>query len=119
MRVWPGGRSTAGVALVIGLAVLGCAPLQRVPVLVEPGNSTLFVDGEALGVTPAELELRSDRDHVLFFKSEGFRPERVILRSSTLGDEPRLEPAEVIVSLTPLSAKGRALRIEEVAPASE
>jgi hypothetical protein len=68
------------------------------------------VDGEERGPAPAEIELRADVDHKLFFKSAGHRPALVILRS-TAEPEPRLEPSAVEVVLEPLSAQGRRLRI--------
>ncbi len=50
---------------------LGCAPMQRIPLDVQPAAATLFLDGHALETVPGELALRSDRDHKLYFKHEG------------------------------------------------
>jgi hypothetical protein len=95
-----------------------CAPKQRIPLDVAPRPATLYVDGEALESIPSELELRCDRAHVLFFKSDGHRPERVVLESVEVEGKPRLQPAEVHVRLSPAARGGRTLSVEPAEPAS-
>jgi hypothetical protein len=86
---------------------LACAPKQVIPLEVSPDAVTVFLNGEALAGAPVELELRSDRDHKLFFKREGYRPEMVVLRRAGSEDQPRLEPAEVRVRLAPLTGRAQ------------
>ena len=103
--------ATCIVALVSGVA--GCAPSQRVPLIVEPGSAAIYVDGELLaGATPDVLELQANRPHVLFFKHEGYRSEQVVLRSEKTAEGHRLTPGEVSVRLQPLRSQGRSLRVE-------
>lgn len=111
-------RVICATALLFGLLAPACAPRQRIPLAVSPRPATLYVDGEPLEAIPSELQLRSDRAHVLFFKSEGYRPERVVLESIEVKGKPRLKPAEVSVRLAPAIRGGRELSIEPVPPAS-
>ncbi len=94
------------------LLLAACAPKQRIPLLVSPPLATLYLDGQALETIPSELELRSDRAHVLYFKSEGYRPERVVLESSEVDGRALLTPAAVQVRLSPAGRVGRELVIE-------
>ena len=100
----------AAIWAVVG--VLGCVPKQRVPLDITPIATHLYLDGEPVDGMPRELKLRSDQDHTLFFKSEGHRPELVVLRSSLHQGKPRLEPAGVHLRLAPLDPKHRQLVIE-------
>lgn len=109
-------RETKATALALVLLCAACAPKQRIPLAVSPHPATVYVDGEALEVIPGEIELRSDRAHVLFFKSEGYRPERVVLESVEVEGKPRLQPAQVNVSLAPATRGGRQLSIEPTEP---
>ena len=100
------------------LGTLACAPKQRVPLDVAPAATSVYLDGEQLEEMPRELKLRSDRDHTLFFKSEGHRSELVVLRSGRREGKPRLEPAQVRLRLVPLDPTGRNLVIEGAAVSS-
>jgi len=101
-------------AVIAGLLVANaCAPKQRIPLDVAPHGARLYLDGEPVEALPPELELRADRDHKLFFKSEGHRPELVVLRTATDADgRSKLEPAAVRLRLVPLSESGRQVLIE-------
>ena len=99
------------------LSVAGCAPLQRVPLDVGPQRLTLHLDGEAIEPMPSEVELRADRDHALYFKSEGYLPELVVLRTTGAGSAARLEPASVRVRLAP--RRVHVSREFEIAPEDE
>ena len=94
------------------LGTLACAPKQRVPIDVTPLGTAVYLDGQQLEAMPRELKLRSDRDHTLFFKSEGHRSELIVLRSGESDGKPRLEPARVRLRLSPLDPTGRDLVIE-------
>lgn len=110
----PAGRARGAVAMA-GLALLfglGCAPVQVVPLSVEPTPGSLHVDGRAVSPVPDHVELRADRDHKLYFKRDGYRPELVILRSQDGEAGPRLEPARVQARLQPLSPGARDVQIE-------
>ena len=92
--------------------------MQLVPLRVEPDAVALFVDGRRVTPMPAELELRADRAHVLMFKREGYRAERVVLIASTGGSEqgPRLQPAEVSVRLAAIVPSASEVVIEGANP---
>lgn len=101
------------------LGVAGCAlifPFQRVAVQATPGDSAIFVDGKPIGVPPLSLNLRADRDHSIFVKRHGYRPELVIVRSLRDSGKPRLDPASVKVVLLPLTP-GREVEVEVERPA--
>ena len=116
-----GGRSRWGLAALIGLASLvGCAPtrMQLVPLELAPARVSIYVDGEhrvaraAPGGGEQQIELRSDVPHVLFFKREGYRPERVVLTSHEVDGVPQLRPERVVVRLDPLTPVRRQLSVE-------
>ncbi len=112
-------RSFRGAALVASIATLtACAPLQRVELEVEPIPESVFVDGQAVTPVPTGLDLRADRDHKLYFKRDGFKPELVVLQSVTGDEGPVLEPSRVRVRLRPLDPGGRDVRIEQEDDAS-
>jgi hypothetical protein len=73
----------------------------------------VFVDGADLGHPPLEVDLRSDRDHSVFLRREGYQPALVILRSERPDPKarPELDPGEVKVQLVPID-RGRDLEIE-------
>jgi hypothetical protein len=93
------------------LAGFGCAPKQRVPLDVSPATAAIYLDGVLLDEIPPELKLRSDRDHKLFFKSQGHRSELVVLRSLEQDGKQTLEPAGVQLRLAPLDPTRRELSI--------
>jgi hypothetical protein len=76
----------------------------------------LYVDGELQAALPEEIELRADRDHVLYFKKPGYAPELVVLESRDRDGRPRLEPGAVRVELAPRAGTGRELEIETEEP---
>lgn len=92
-----------------------CAPHQRISITSAPGNATVFVDGETAGHSPLKVDLRSDRDHSVFLKRNGYRPELVILRSQNAEEKPRLDPEDVNVRLVPIE-HGRDLDVEVESP---
>jgi len=113
-------RSTAGrSAAPILAALLLCAcqtPTQRIPLDLEPASLSVFVDGVELSGTPGELVLRSDRAHVLFFRKQGYAPQRLVLRSGVREGEPYLMPPEVQVRLAPAVPSDHELTIEPATP---
>lgn len=101
-RRWRGRSSVLLTAAMLALAV-GCAAKQRIPLDLQPSPAEIFVDGKRVKGDPSELELRVDRDHKIFIKSEGYRSELVVLRSVDVEGEDTLEPAAVAVRLSPLT----------------
>lgn len=86
-------------------ALPACAlifPFQRVPIEVTPVDADVFVDGKQMDAGNRSPNLRSDRDHTVFLKAEGYRPELIILKVDRAEGRPRLDPASVRVDLRPL-----------------
>ena len=108
-------RAFAALASALAFALAGCAPMQVVPVDVGPGPVELYVDGERAEAVPARLELRADRDHKIFVKRDGFRPELVVLESRTVEGREQLVPGEVRVQLAPRAGE-REVEIRDAAP---
>ena len=111
-------RATAKIvllgSLVVALGIVACAtPVQQVRLDVGPAPVAVFVDGERQASAPDQLQLRSDRAHVLLFQREGYRPERVVLHSRNEGGTHRLEPSSVHVRLAPLVPTQRDVLIEQ------
>jgi hypothetical protein len=88
--------------------------MQRVPLDVGPGDVEVYVDGLRVPEPlPAELDLKSNRAHVVFVKKPGHRSEQVVLRSVEPADgPPRLDPDRVEVELRRETPKGRRLEVE-------
>jgi hypothetical protein len=99
-----------------------CAPVQRVPIDSNPPGATIFVDQQEVGASPMEVDLRADRDHSVFLKRDGYRPQLVILESRQAEDPPRLDPAAVRVRLLPIEP-GHELEVDierrDSAPAAD
>jgi hypothetical protein len=89
------------------LALPACAARQRVSLECVPREVTVYVDGRALDETPAEIELRKDRPHTLFFKGGDYEPQMVVMVSEELEDGHRLTPPDVCTQTTfePLTPK--------------
>lgn len=106
-------RLAAVVAAALGLACQ--APMQRVPLHVEPGGARIFVDGIPLDGNPDAVELRSDRPHVIHVERDGYRAEQMVLevRDGEAGAPGmQLEPSEIRLRLEPLVPKDSEVRIE-------
>lgn len=112
-------RAAGSLAVCALLGAIACAPKQLIPLDVSPISTSVYLDGEQLDTLPRELKLRSDRDHMLFFKSEGHRAELIVLRSSLRDGKPRLDPARVQLRLAPLDPIRRELRIEQASERDE
>jgi hypothetical protein len=93
-----------------------CATKQRVSLDVVPAEVTIYLDGKPLAGVPTEVELRADQGHVLFFRAEGYRPERVMFFSRQRDGKPYLEPAEVRLQLVPRIASTRNFEIRKEEP---
>lgn len=92
-----GGRRAiaAGASIALSLSVSACCTVrQSIPLDCVPKSVTVYVDGEALDEVPAELRLRGDEPHTLFFSGGGFEKRSVILDSRETEDGHSLEPAE-------------------------
>jgi len=96
--------------------VAACATKQRIPLDVAPAEVTIYLDGKQLARLPIELELRADQGHVLLFRAEGYRPERVVFFSRQRDGKPYLEPAEVHLQLVPRTASTRDFEIRQEEP---
>jgi len=104
-------------ALVLLVALAGCAPKQRVPLDCVPEQVTIYVDGHALDETPDELELRADEPHKIYFKGEGYEPQLIVLESGTDSDgAAALAPAEVCVELVAVEVERSLTLTPEVEP---
>jgi hypothetical protein len=76
-----------------------------------PDYGAIFVDGQRLDEVPADLVLRSDRPHTVYFKAPGAVPELVVLKSEEVDGTPQLSPAKICFRPRMLRA-GRELTIE-------
>ena len=100
----------AGVAISL---LLGCqAPVQRVPLDVEPAGARIFVDGDAIEGSPDALDLRSDVPHVIHVERDGYRAEQMVLETRPDERGTRLEPGEIRLRLEPVVPTEREIRIE-------
>lgn len=109
------GRSSNVLAVLLLLIAPSCAPKQRVPLDLGPGEVELYVDGERSTAVPLEVELRADRDHKLFVKRQGYLPELVVLETGEVEGDAVLRPSQVRVRLAPVIGDRR-IEIEEAEP---
>ncbi len=102
-------------ALLSGLLSTGCLTLTRgthqtVPAVSRPAGVSVFVDGEAAGTTPVNLELTRRNIHTIRFEMDGYRPVEIALKRkyyNFLGafvGNIALMPAGFIVLGVPLNA---------------
>ena len=74
---------------IAALAAMGCATLQtngstqRILVSSTPPAAEVFLDGQAVGVTPVEVVVSRRAEHVVRIEKDGFRPSEQTLRRST------------------------------------
>jgi hypothetical protein len=108
----------ASAALLTAISCAAFAPFQRVPIDTAPRDAVVFIDGHQAGKSPMGANLRADRDHVVFLKREGYRPELVVIETQRPEGRPRLEPPEVLIQLVPLD-KDRDLQVEIEPPPDE
>ena len=73
----------------------GCATTQTVDLHCVPNDVTVYVDGRELATTPESIELRRDEAHKIFFKGGPYEPQMVVLVSTEVDGESRLEPADL------------------------
>ena len=51
----------------------------------DPRGAKVYVNGDLLGTTPFELELKSNKTYTLEFKKDGYETRTVLLNSSVGG----------------------------------
>jgi hypothetical protein len=109
-------RTPVLAAGLVALLVAGCATCarnQRVEVRSTPSAAQVFVDGDLVGETPAQLTLRREHDHSVFIKKPGHVPELVVVESQLSDEGVRfLVPWEIHVRLAPADARDRDLEVE-------
>ena len=86
-------RARWGATVAVTALGFGCASTQTVDLECVPSEVTVYVDGRELDGKPSSIELRSDRDHKVFFKGGPYEPQMVVLESTEQDGETRLEPA--------------------------
>jgi hypothetical protein len=86
-------RARWGVTVAVAAVASGCATTQTVDLQCVPDEVTVYVDGRELDGRPESIELRSDKDHKIFFKGGPYEPQMVVLESTGQDGESRLEPA--------------------------
>ncbi len=90
-----------GVTVVLCCA-LGCAAVQFVGVESDPPGAQIYLDGKLVGKTPAKLRVSREKDHMVYLKREGYRPEPVVLEKHEANDGlDYLTPADVVKRLAP------------------
>ncbi len=60
-----------------------------------PKDVTVYVDGRRLDETPESIELSRAEAHKIFFKGGPYEPRMVVLVSTEMDGESRLEPADL------------------------
>jgi hypothetical protein len=88
--------------VVFGAALSGCAAYQNVGVESDPPGAQIYLDGKLVGTTPKQVRVSRERDHMVYLKREGYRPEPVVLEKHDAFDGiDFLTPADVVKRLTP------------------
>lgn len=88
--------------LVLASGGLACAAYQNVGVETDPPGAQIYLDGKLVGQTPAKLRIGRERDHIVYLKREGYRPEPVVLEKHEANDGiDFLTPADVVKHLSP------------------
>ena len=88
--------------LVFASSGLACASYQNVGVESDPPAAQIYLDGQLVGKTPAQLEIGRDKAHTIYLKREGYKPELVVLEKHEASDGiDFLTPADVVKRLSP------------------
>jgi hypothetical protein len=104
LRTRPAFRRLNAAALGLALIAATCPPYQNVGINSTPSEAQIFVDGDLVGHTPAQISVGTLDDHKVYLKKEGYRPELVVLLLHRPTDQINfLTPPDVYVTLTPLS----------------
>ncbi len=98
------------VVLILGAS--GCTPTQLVALDVAPTGVAVYLNGEELEEIPESLKLKSNRNHTLFFKREGYVSQFVLLRSTGEKGEEVLSPDYVSLELQQKTVKRPNLTLE-------
>ncbi|MCX7788735.1 MAG: PEGA domain-containing protein [Spirochaetes bacterium] len=86
-------RAAIELALVLAVGVLalvsftGCATLfkgtsQKVGYSSEPMGAKVYVNGQLMGTTPFEMEMKANRTYTIEFRKEGYENKTVVLNNS-------------------------------------
>jgi hypothetical protein len=91
------------LAVIVGVSCgLACAAYQNVGVESDPPGAQIFLDGQLVGETPAQVEVGRGEPHTVFLKREGYKPELVLLERHEANDGVDfLTPADVVKRLSP------------------
>ncbi len=97
-----------------------CARYQQVGIASAPAGAEIFLDGEKIGETPHRESIARDKEHAVYLKKPGYRPELVVLDLHRPEDGVWFfTPADVWVELAPLPGAtdlDRSLEIEVEEP---
>jgi hypothetical protein len=89
-------------SLVLASGGLACAAYQNVGVESDPPGAQIYLDGKLAEQTPAKLEIGRDKDHTVYLKRQGYKPELVVLEKHAANDGiDFLTPADVVRRLSP------------------
>ena len=86
-------KATGGLALAFAMGILsllffaGCATLfkgtsQKVGYSSDPSGAKVYVNGQLVGTTPFELEMKANRTYTIEFRKEGYENKTVVLNNS-------------------------------------
>ena len=100
------------IALLVGLATLGCTTLRPVPIECVTESVQIYVDKRLVEGTPDLLELSTHEPHTVLIRAEGYEPQFYVLEPEVDADgEFRLSPENLCIELVPVG-QGRELQIE-------
>jgi hypothetical protein len=101
-------RGVLFAAALMAASCLGCPPpFQNVNVRSDPPGADVFLDGVLVKQTPVRLEMSTLRDHKVFLKKDGYRPELVVVERKRGQDGVEyLSPPDIFVTLQRLGDGG-------------
>ena len=87
MASTPISRSFISIAACLSIALAGCATIfkgakQTIDFSSEPTSADVYVNGQNMGKTPMQIELKVDKTYTVEFRKEGFESRTVILSHS-------------------------------------
>ncbi len=68
--------------LTVGCATIFSGSTQKVSYSSEPSGAKVYVNGQYLGNTPFELNMRKNKSYTVEFKKEGYRSRTVIINNN-------------------------------------
>ena len=67
-------------SIIIGYCFTACVPTEPVTLSTDPIGATVYVNGSKHGVTPIQMDLTLDKDHLITIVKNGYKQETIEIK---------------------------------------